>query len=489
MKPIFYETASRLSAMLENKEISSVELTKAVIERTKAIEPKIGAFLSYDEKRSLENAQKSDKRRAKGELLSALDGIPVSFKDLICEKGQPLTCASKILANYVSPYDATVTEKLKAAGAVPWGRLNMDEFAMGSSTEHSAFKETANPWNLDRTPGGSSGGSAACIAAGQAILSLGSDTGGSIRQPAAYCGIVGLKPTYGLVSRYGLSAFASSLDQIGPFGRTVEDVAMLLEHLAGHDPRDSTSFNTPIPNYKEALKAPKKEPWKIGLPKEYFAEGLTDTVRKAIEKAIDFYKEAGATLVEISLPHMHLAVPTYYIIAPAEASSNLARFDGIRYTHRSDKATNAIDIFSTSRNEGFGEEVKRRILLGTFVLSSGYYDAYYNKAQKVRTLLRKDFMDAFERVDVILTPTTPDTAFRKGSKSEDPMAMYLEDIYTLSVNLAGLPGLSVPCGFSEDGLPIGMQLIGKPFEEKDLLSVAYQFDKAHLLGTKLPTNL
>lgn len=485
-KEMHFKTAAELARLLEKKEISSVELTKAIIERTKKTEPEVKAFLAFDEEDALAQARASDARRAEGKTLGPLDGIPVSIKDVICEKGKQLTCGSKILEKYISPYDATVIEKLKAAGAVLWGRLNMDEFAMGSSTENSAYKSTSNPWNTAYIPGGSSGGSAASVAAGQTIMSLGTDTGGSIRQPAAHCGIVGLKPTYGLVSRYGLAAFASSLDQIGPFTRSVEDAAILLQTIAGHDPHhDATSYKTEIPDYRKALET-KKGPWKIGIPKEYFAEGLSEEVREAVQKAIDFYKAQGSTIVEVSLPLTDLAIATYYVVATAEASSNLARYDGIRYTHRSKFAADLKDTYCKSRAEGFGPEVKRRIILGTYVLSSGFYDAYYLRAQKARTLIRKDFLNAFEKVDVILTPTTATPAFKKGEKSSDPLSMYLEDCYTVSVNLAGLPGISIPCGFTKAGLPIGLQLIGKPFDEAEMLAVAYKFEQAHDYKSKNP---
>lgn len=484
---IYYKTAAELSGLLAKKELSSVDLTKAIIERTKDTESKLDAFLCFDEKDALRQAEASDKRRAHGKALSDLDGIPVSIKDIICEEGKQLTCGSRILEKYISPYDATVIVKLKAAGAVLWGRLNLDEFAMGSSTENSAYKPTSNPWNIAYVPGGSSGGSATSVAAGQTIISLGTDTGGSIRQPAAHCGIVGLKPTYGLVSRYGLAAFASSLDQIGPFARSVEDIAIMLQTIAGYDPHhDSTSFKSEIPDYRKAISS-KKGPWKIGIPKEYFAEGLSEEVRKAIQGAIDFYKSQGHTITDISLSGTDLAIATYYVIAPAEASSNLARYDGIRYTHRSPHAADLNDTYRKSRAEGFGAEVKRRIMLGTYVLSSGFYDAYYLKAQKARTLLRQDFLNAFEKVDVILTPTTANTAFKKGEKSSDPLAMYLEDCYTVSVNLAGLPGISLPCGFSTANMPIGLQLIGKPFHEATLLNIAHEFESAHNFKSKHPT--
>jgi aspartyl-tRNA(Asn)/glutamyl-tRNA(Gln) amidotransferase subunit A len=483
---IFYQPVSALADALASKKISSVELTQAVIERTKAVDDRVLAFNSYDADDALAQARASDARRAAGQARGPLDGIPVGLKDVISVAGQPLTASSKILGNFVSPYDATVTLKLKDAGAVCWGRLNLDEFAMGSSTENSAFKTSSNPWALDRVPGGSSGGSAAALAAGEAIATLGSDTGGSIRQPAALCGIVGMKPTYGLVSRYGLIAYASSLDQIGPFTRTVEDAAIMLGTIAGHDPLDSTSFKTEIPDYRAALKQ-RKGPWKLGVAKEYFGEGLDPEVAASVQRAIDYYRQQGCEIKEVSLPHTKYAVATYYIIATAECSSNLARFDGIRYGHRSAKATDAIDIYSLSRAEGFGPEVKRRIILGTYVLSSGYYDAYYLRAQKVRALIRQDFLNAYKDVDAILTPTSPTPAFKKGEKASDPLSMYLSDIYTIGVNLAGLPGISIPCGFTQSKLPVGLQIIGQPFREADLLAIAHTYEQGHAWHTEYPT--
>ena len=482
---IFYQPVSALADALAAKKLSSVELTQAVIERTKAVDDRVLAFNSYDADDALAQARASDARRAAGQARGPLDGIPVGLKDVISVAGQPLTASSKILANFVSPYDATVTLKLKDAGAVCWGRLNLDEFAMGSSTENSAFKTSSNPWALDRVPGGSSGGSAAALAAGEAIATLGSDTGGSIRQPAALCGIVGMKPTYGLVSRYGLIAYASSLDQIGPFTRTVEDAAIMLGTIADHDPLDSTSFKTEIPDYRAALKQ-RKGPWKLGVAKEYFGEGLDPEVAASVQRAIDYYRQQGCEIKEVSLPHTKYAVATYYIIATAECSSNLARFDGIRYGHRSAKATDAIDIYSLSRAEGFGPEVKRRIILGTYVLSSGYYDAYYLRAQKVRALIRQDFLNAYKDVDAILTPTSPTPAFKKGEKASDPLSMYLSDIYTIGVNLAGLPGISIPCGFTQSKLPVGLQIIGQPFREADLLAIAHTYEQGHAWHTEYP---
>jgi aspartyl-tRNA(Asn)/glutamyl-tRNA(Gln) amidotransferase subunit A len=444
----------------------------------------VHAFNSFDETDALAQAKASDERRSAGQARGELDGIPVGLKDVIAVNGQPLTASSKMIANFVSPYDATVTSKLKNAGAICWGRLNLDEFAMGSSTENSAFGPTHNPWDLTRVPGGSSGGSAAALAAGEAIATLGSDTGGSIRQPAALCGVVGLKPTYGLVSRFGLIAFASSLDQIGPFTRTVEDAAIMLSAIAGHDARDSTSFNAEIPDYRREI-TQRKGPWRLGIPKEYFSEGLDPEIGAAVEKAVAFYKAQGCEIKEVSLPNTQYCLDTYYIIATAEASSNLARYDGIRYGHRSSSATDVVDLYFKSRAEGFGAEVKRRIILGTYVLSSGYYDAFYLRAQKVRTLIREDFLNAYKEVDALLTPTSPIPAFKIGEKS-DPLAMYLCDIYTIGVNLAGLPGISVPCGFTKSGLPIGMQLIGQPFQEANLLAIANSYERAHEWSTRHP---
>jgi aspartyl-tRNA(Asn)/glutamyl-tRNA(Gln) amidotransferase subunit A len=482
---LIYQPISQLADQLADKTISAVELTQAVIARTQSVDTKVKAFNSYDPADALAQARASDERRAAGQARGPLDGIPIGLKDVISVEGQPLTASSRMLGNFVSPYDATVTKKLKIAGAVCWGRLNLDEFAMGSSTENSAFYTTSNPYDLERVPGGSSGGSAAAVAAGEAIASLGSDTGGSIRQPAALCNVVGLKPTYGLVSRYGLIAFASSLDQIGPFTRTVEDAAIALNVIAGHDPLDSTSFKTEIPDYRAEL-AKRKGPWKLGIPKEYFGEGLDPEVAAAVETAIDFYKKRGCEIKPVSLPHTEYGVGVYYIIATAECSSNLGRYDGVRYGHRAKDAKDITELYFKSRAEGFGPEVKRRIILGTYVLSSGYYDAYYLRAQKVRTLIRQDFLNAYHEVDAILTPTTPTPAFKKGEKAANPLAMYLSDIYTIGVNLAGLPGISIPCGFSKSGLPIGLQLIGQPFKETELLSIAHAYDREHDWATRHP---
>ncbi len=479
MPDLHFKTISELAATLAAGETTSVSITHAVIERTAAVDGQVKAFLSSDPEDALAQAMISDERRASGKAIGPLDGIPIGIKDTLAVKGQPLRCASKMLENYVSPFDATCITKLREAGAIIWGRLNMDEFAMGSSTENSAFQTTCNPWNLETIPGGSSGGSAAAMSAGEAIATLGTDTGGSIRQPAALCGVVGMKPTYGLISRYGLVAFASSLDQVGPFARTVEDAALLMEAMLGKDPLDSTSIAPQgETNYAAALKE-KNGPWKLGVPQEFFGEGIDPEVKANIEKAIDWYKEQGCEIVDISLPHSELAVPVYYIVATAEASSNLARFDGVRYGHRSHEAKDALTLFTKSRGEGFGDEVKRRIILGTYVLCSGYYDAYYLRAQKVRRRILGDFEKAFEQVDAILTPTSPTPAFKRGERADDPLAMYLSDVYTISVNLAGLPAISIPSGFTENGLPIGLQVIGKAFGEADMFAIANAFEQGH----------
>lgn len=475
---LHFKTLTELQSLLSSGDMSSVELTQALINRKEAVDPQVQAFNSLNIEGALAEAEAADQRRAAGEIKGPLDGIPIGLKDLISVKDRPLTCSSKMLEDFVSPYDATSTAKLKHAGAVLFGRLNMDEFAMGSSTENSAFKTTFNPWDLERVAGGSSGGSAAAVSAGSVPVSLGSDTGGSIRQPASFCGVVGMKPTYGRVSRFGLVAYASSLDQIGPFGRSVKDVASVLQAIAGHDPKDSTSIEQDVPDYSAAV-ASSKGPWKLGVPKEYFGEGLDPEVKESVQKAIDWYADQGCEIQEVSMPNMNLAVATYYIIATAEASSNLARFDGVRYTHRSKEIENAIDLYFKSRAEGFGDEVKLRIILGTYVLSSGYYDAYYLRAQKVRTLIRQDFMKAYEQVDALLTPTSPFVSFKAGEKNEDPLAMYLSDIYTISANLAGIPGLSLPCGLNSEGLPIGLQILGKPFGEADLLAIGNAYEEAH----------
>jgi aspartyl-tRNA(Asn)/glutamyl-tRNA(Gln) amidotransferase subunit A len=466
-------SVAALQQQLRSGAVSPVEALDALEARISAVDSKIGGYLSHNLTHAREEALRAD-------ISKPLGGIPIAIKDVINVTGEPCTAASKILQGYTATYDATVIQKLRAAGAIPFGRLNMDEFAMGSSTENSAYQRTANPWDLSRIPGGSSGGSAAVVAADEAYASLGSDTGGSIRQPAALCGCVGLKPTYGRVSRFGLIAFASSLDQIGPFTKTVEDSALLLNALAGRDPMDSTSIDTPVDNYTRLLGQDLKG-IRIGMPKEYFIEGIDPQVDTAVRAAIKQYESLGAEIVEVSLPHTEYAVAVYYIIATAEASANLARFDGVRYGHRADNVQNIVDHYMRSRAEGFGEEVKRRIILGTYVLSSGYYDAYYLRAQKVRTLIRQDFSRAFEKVDALICPTSPEVAFKLGDRSDDPLKMYLADIFTIAANLAGICGISLPCGFANvDGtkLPIGLQLLGKPFEEAKLLQIAHAYEQS-----------
>jgi len=468
-------TIHELHSKLKTGEVSSVEATRSILDRIDAVEGNVSAFITITPEEALNNAEAADKRIAAGEM-DTLTGIPIALKDIFLTSGIRTTCASRILENFIPPYDATVVAKLRERGIVLVGKLNQDEFAMGSSTESSYFGITKNPWNADHIPGGSSGGSAACIAARQATATLGTDTGGSIRQPASHCGCVGLKPTYGRVSRYGVIAYASSLDQVGPVTRDVTDCAIMLGAVAGYDPKDSTSVNLPVPDYMQALVNDVKG-LKIGLPMEYFIEGLDPEVKRAMDEAIATYKGLGAEFVEISLPHTDYAVATYYLIATAEASSNLARYDGVRFGYRNSEARGLIDMYMLSRDEGFGAEVKRRIMLGTYALSSGYYDAYYLKAQKVRTLIMEDFTKAFGTVDVILTPVAPTPAFRIGEKTSDPLQMYLSDIFTIPVNLAGTCGISVPAGFSSEGLPIGVQLIGRPFGEETILRAAYAFEQ------------
>jgi len=471
-------TISELTTKLRRREVSAREAAQACLDQVQRVDGQVKAFLSCDVADVLTQAEAADRELAdRASTHRPLLGVPVAIKDVIAVKNQPLTCGSRILEKFVSPYDATVIEKLRAAGATIMGRLNMDEFAMGSSTENSAYFTTRNPWDAARIPGGSSGGSAAAVAAHECIASLGSDTGGSIRQPAALCGCVGLKPTYGRVSRYGLVAFASSLDQIGPFTKDVRDAATMLAAISGRDERDSTSVPEPVPDYAKVLTGDIKG-LRLGLPKEYMIDGLDPEVNQAVRAAIGQLQELGAEIVEISLPHTDYAVATYYIVATAEASANLARFDGIRYGLRVD-GTDPIELYSKTRGAGFGAEVKRRIILGTYVLSSGYYDAYYLRAQKVRTLIRQDFLKAFEQVDLIVTPTTPTAAFKAGEKSEDPIQMYLSDIFTISCNLAGVCGVSVPCGFtSNPKLPIGLQFLGQPFGEAAMLNAAFAYEQA-----------
>ena len=473
-------TICKLTAFeLREKTLSGKLTAKKVVEELFAQieekEPLIGAYLTLDKEGALKTAEEIDARVKRGEKPGLLVGVPVAVKDNICTRGLRTTCASKILGNFVPPYDAHVVERLRAEDAIIVGKTNLDEFAMGSSTENSGFKPTKNPWDVRCIPGGSSGGSAAAVAAGMAYMALGSDTGGSVRQPACLCGVVGLKPTYGRGSRYGLVAFGSSLDQIGPITKDVRDAAILLQVIAGHDRRDSTCAAAPAPDYLSTLDDPIAGV-RIGVPKEYFAEGLNKEVHQAVEGAIRTYEGLGANVVEISLPHTMYAVAVYYIIATAEASSNLARYDGVRYGYRA-SSDGLISMYSRSRAEGFGSEVKRRIMLGTYALSSGYYDAYYLKASKVRNLIRQDFLSAFEKVDVVLCPTSPTPAFRLGERIENPLEMYLSDVFTIPANLAGIPGISIPCGFTRDNLPIGMQIMGKHFDEATLLKVARAFER------------
>ncbi len=477
-----HELTERLSA----REITSSELTAAYLKRIDAVEGSVNAYLTLTAETAMEAAAEADKRFASGAKQGPLAGIPISVKDIFCTKGIRTTCASKILGNFIPPYDATVVRRLKEAGAVILGKNNMDEFAMGSSTENSAFKKTSNPWALDRVPGGSSGGSAAAVAASLSAASVGTDTGGSIRQPASCCGVVGLKPTYGRVSRFGMIAFASSLDQAGPFTKDVRDAAIMLGAIAGHDPLDSTSINAGTPDYTAFLTRDIKG-LKVGIPKEYFIEGIDPDVASSIDSALKTLKGLGAELVPVSLPHTEYAVSVYYLVATAEASSNLARYDGVRYGLRADGAQNLLEMYKMTRDTGFGAEVKRRIMLGTYALSSGYYDAYYKKASQVRTLIKNDFDSAFQLCDVIATPTAPTAAFRLGEKLEDPLTMYLSDIFTISCNLAGLPGISVPCGFTGEGLPVGLQLLSRQMDEGAILRAAHAYEQATDWHTKRPS--
>jgi aspartyl-tRNA(Asn)/glutamyl-tRNA(Gln) amidotransferase subunit A len=501
--------ATDLLADLSAKKISSVELTQACLDQIAKHDGTIKAFLHVDPAAALARAKEIDARRAAGGTVGKLGGLPVAIKDVLCTQGVKTTCASKMLQNFVPPYDATVVQRLKAADAVLIGKTNMDEFAMGGSTENSAYFKTTNPWDTTRVPGGSSGGAAACLAAGMAPLSIGTDTGGSIRQPAAFCGVTGLKPTYGRVSRYGLVAFASSLDQIGPLGRSAEDCALLMSVLAGHDPRDSTSANLPVPDYEKSVRQPLAG-LKLGLVREHFGPGLNSEIEAAVREAVQVYESLGATVKELSMPHSKYGIATYYIIAPSEASSNLARYDGVHYGYRTDEKpmldalaaeqkkyeaandakklkdldTPLIRLYRQTRAEGFGPEVKRRIMLGTYTLSAGYYDAYYLKALKVRRLIRGDYDQAFGEVDFVVGPTTPSPAFKLGEKTDDPLSMYLEDLYTVTTNLAGIGGLSLPCGFTKSGLPIGLQMQCRPFDEERLLAAAAMYQRATDWHTK-----
>ena len=488
-------TARELRQSILGGELSAEEATRAFLERVEAVEERLKAFISIDSEGALARARELDSALARGEEPGPLHGVPVAVKDNICTRGFPTTCASRILANYRPPYDATVVERLRAAGAVIVGKTNLDEFAMGSSTENSAFALTRNPWDTERVPGGSSGGSAVAVAAGEAPVAIGSDTGGSIRQPAAFCGVVGLKPTYGRVSRYGLVAYASSLDQIGPLATDVADAALVLSVIAGHDPRDSTAAPEPVPDYLAQLETDVAGR-RVGVPREFFIEGLDPEVEAAVRAACQALADQGAEVVEVSLPHSRIdledgrlssyAVAAYYIIATAEASSNLARYDGVHYGHRTPEKVDMVEMYSRTREEGFGAEVKRRVILGTYALSAGYYDAYYLKAARVRTLIQRDFQEAFEKADAIAAPVAPTPAFRIGEKTADPLQMYMADVFTISANLAGIPGISIPCGFTTGGLPIGVQLMSRPFDELGLLQLARAIERATDLGPRKP---
>ena len=478
-------TIEQASGLLKNKKITSVELTQAVLDRINEVDDKVGAYLTVDSEGALAQANAADKRLTEGHS-AMLTGIPLGIKDLMCTRGLRTTCASKILENFVPPYDATVISRLKEAGAVIVGKLNMDEFAMGSTTEHSGFQVTRNPWNLDRIPGGSSGGSAAAVAADMCLGALGSDTGGSIRQPASHCGVVGIKPTYGRVSRFGLVAFASSLDQIGPLGKCVADCAILLDAIAGYDRKDSTSVPEPVPTFLD-IADDGLSGVVLGIPKEYgTTKGIDPQVSEAVGQAITTIESLGGRCVEVSLPHTEHAVAAYYVIAPSEASSNLARYDGVKYGYRDKEQTDLLQMYRSTRSKGFGLEVQRRIILGTYALSAGYYDAYYRKASQIRTLIKQDFQNAFASCDAILSPVAPTPAYPIGETVDDPLTMYLSDIFTLSANLAGIPGISVPCGFSKEGLPIGLQIMGSHFSESTLFKIADQFEKTAGIFKKKP---
>ena len=476
MPPLNQLTAHELHQRLKSREITSVELTESVFDRINNVDDSVKGYITLTQDIALEQAAIADKAFDQGDQTSPLTGIPIALKDVICTQDVLTTCGSRILGNFVSPYDATVMQNLKSHKTVMIGKTNMDEFAMGSSTENSAFFTTRNPWDLDTIPGGSSGGSAAVVAADEAIVSLGSDTGGSIRQPASLCGVVGMKPTYGRVSRFGLIAFASSLDQIGPLTKDVTDCAITHNVICGYDKMDSTSANLPVPDFTTSL-INDVNGIKIGIPTQYFSQGIDPEVEKNVRSAIELLEKLGASTEEVSLPHTDYAIATYYIIAPAEASANLARYDGVRYGLRTEHIENIIDMYRKTRSQGFGDEVKRRIMLGTYALSSGYYDAYYLKAQKVRTLIKQDFDQAFDKVDVLITPTSPTPAFKAGERTDDPLQMYLSDIFTTPSSLAGLPGISVPCGLTENGLPIGLQILAAPFEEEKIFQVAYTFEQ------------
>jgi aspartyl-tRNA(Asn)/glutamyl-tRNA(Gln) amidotransferase subunit A len=478
-------TIHELQEKLKSGEASSRQIIDSVFSRIDAVEERVHSYIRLMKEDALTAAAIADENIKKGKM-KPLTGIPVALKDIVCTQGIPTTCGSHILHNFVPPYDATVVQKLRDAGAVFVGKTNMDEFAMGSSTETSYFGPTRNPWDLDRIPGGSSGGSASAVAADECIASIGSDTGGSIRQPAALCGIVGMKPTYGRVSRFGLIAFASSLDQIGPFTKDVEDCAIMMNALAGYDPRESTSVRAEVPDYRQFI-GRDINGWRIGIPKEYYVDGIDPEVSMAVKKAIEVIEKCGGQIVDISVPHTPYCLAVYYIIAPAEASSNLARYDGVKYGFRAAEARDLMDMYKKTRMQGFGPEVKRRIMIGTYALSAGYYDAYYGKASQVRALIRRDFDEAFKKCDVILTPTTPTPAFKIGEKTDDPLQMYLSDIFTISTNLAGIPGISVPCGYTRTGLPIGVQFLAGHFEEGKLLQVASAYEKNAAIEKRRPT--
>lgn len=469
-------TAHELHEKLKARETTAVELTQSIYDRINAVEAQTKGYITLTKEIALGQAEAADAGFQRGDEMPPLAGIPTAIKDVVCTKGILTTCGSQILGDFISPYDATVMTKLHQEGIVMVGKTNMDEFAMGSSTENSAYQTTRNPWDVETIPGGSSGGSAAVVAAGEAICSIGSDTGGSIRQPAALCGVVGMRPTYGRISRFGLVAFASSLDQIGPFSKDVTDCAIMLNAICGHDPMDSTSVNLPVPDFTKSL-INDVQGVKLGIPKEYFIAGMDEEVEASVWNAIESLQSCGAIVEEISLPHTDYAIAAYYIIAPAEASANLARYDGVRYGFRAADTEELIDMYKQTRSQGFGDEVKRRIMLGTYALSSGYYDAYYLKAQKVRTLIKADFDKAFEKVDVVVTPTSPTPAFKLGERTADPLQMYLSDVMNTPSSLAGLPGISIPCGFTKSGLPIGLQLLAPPFEEEKIMRVAYTFEQ------------
>ncbi len=483
MSQVINSSLKQLGQMLADKKISSVELTQEYLNRIDALNPSINAYITVDKDKTLSQAKTADARIAAGNT-GALTGIPIAQKDIFCAQGWRTTCGSRMLENFIAPYDAYVIEQFDAAGAVNLGKTNMDEFAMGSSNETSYFGGVKNPWDMTRVPGGSSGGSAAAVAARLCAAATGTDTGGSIRQPASLCGFTGLKPTYGLVSRYGMIAFASSLDQAGPMAKSAGDCALMLNVMAGFDEKDSTSVNRLKEDYARDLNKPLNG-LRIGLPKEYFADGLEANVGAVVQAAIEEYKKLGAEIVDISLPNTQLSIPVYYVIAPAEASSNLSRYDGVRYGHRAKEYTDLMDMYCKTRAEGFGAEVKRRILIGTYVLSAGYYDAYYLKAQQIRRLIAQDFTEAFKKCDVIMGPAAPSTAFKIGEKTDDPVAMYLQDIYTIAVNLAGLPGMSIPAGFS-NGLPVGLQIIGNYFDEARMLNIGHAYQQVTDWHTKMP---